>query len=113
LCAAKKPNVTRSFRLQIVMYVLSVRRVFLNVFQSGLLMEKAVSLKEMAEILDVGETHLRNQIKKLRVPHFKVGSLYRFFPSKVIAWYEENTEQVSQSPKAPSGKKGPLKHLDP
>ena len=70
-----------------------------------------MSLKEMAEILDVGETHLRNQIKKLRVPHFKVGSLYRFFPSKVIAWYEENTEEASPRTQGQRGKKVPLKHL--
>lgn len=64
-------------------------------------MEKALTIKEAADLLRVTTTHLYRLTGENKVPHFRLGSAIRFLPSQL-----EKFMRGEWTPKAPMRKRG-------
>jgi excisionase family DNA binding protein len=59
--------------------------------------EAAVDVAEMARILGVSMDTVYRQVRAGDIPGFKLGGLWRFFPSKVVAHLERPNDPWQQS----------------
>jgi excisionase family DNA binding protein len=59
--------------------------------------EQAVDLKGIAAVLNVSVDTARRKAKTGDIPSFRVGSLYRFFPSAVVAHLSEPVDEWAMS----------------
>ena len=50
--------------------------------------EKWVSLEEIAEHMGLSKDTIRNYIKKLQIPYYRIGKQYKFKISEIDAWIE-------------------------
>jgi excisionase family DNA binding protein len=50
---------------------------------------KLLTLKQVAELLNVNERHVRRLVFERRVPYFKWGHLLRFDPAELEQWLEQ------------------------
>lgn len=64
-----------------------------------------VTLKEVAELLRVHPTTLMRVIRVEQLPHFKVGSDYRFDWEAVLKWTKERHTQVPSEPAKRRGRR--------
>ena len=53
-------------------------------------MERLMTVKELAEFLQIGERTLRRYYSEKGLPYVMVGSQYRFRPDQVERWIEQN-----------------------
>ena len=52
---------------------------------------KAMTVKEVADILNLSEREIYKLAASNQIPHFRVGSSVRFDPASVLAWVEART----------------------
>ncbi len=50
---------------------------------------RLVTLKQVAELLNVNERHVRRLVFERRIPYFKWGHLLRFDPVELEQWLEQ------------------------
>lgn len=56
--------------------------------------------EELAQFLDCSQRHVFN-LRKRGLPHFRIGDMVRFVPSRVMAWLERcDTRVMRDSPDA-------------
>lgn len=62
-------------------------------------MEPALTIKEVAAALKVSTATIRNMIKHVdpdrRIPHVRIGNVYRFFPSELARFFNLDTNVFS------------------
>ena len=51
--------------------------------------DRALTANEVAELLNVGKSTIHRLCDQRALPHFKVGNLTRFLPSKIAQWLIE------------------------
>src|SRR4051794_8021402 len=50
---------------------------------------RVITLKQVAELLNVNERHVRRLVFERRIPYFKWGHLLRFDPVELERWLEQ------------------------
>ena len=50
---------------------------------------RLITLKQVAELLNVNERHVRRLVFERRIPYFKWGHLLRFDPVELEKWLEQ------------------------
>ena len=58
--------------------------------------DQLVTLKEVAEYLNVSENHVRNMMKKKEIPFIAIGGIYRFDLQEIR---ESLTEKLARKPR--------------
>jgi excisionase family DNA binding protein len=53
--------------------------------------KNALTVEGLAELLNCSEEKLYKDVKKGKIPHFKLGSMIRFDPQKIAAWLQERS----------------------
>lgn len=49
-----------------------------------------ITIRDVSQLLNTTERHVRSLVQTDRIPYLKVGRLVRFDPSDVHAWLEDN-----------------------
>lgn len=58
---------------------------------------KIISAKAVAEKFDVTEAHVRRLAQQGRLPHFRIGSAYRFFEDEIDAFLERHRVRLEDA----------------
>jgi excisionase family DNA binding protein len=66
--------------------------------QLGLVNLTALTVSEVAEILNISERHVYKLASLSIIPSFRVGSSIRFDPSQVAAWLRQKAGPLSVRP---------------
>jgi len=56
--------------------------------------KEVLSVKEVAEYLQVSESKIRQMVKRKGIPHVKIDGQYRFYLPTIRAWLEGRTIQA-------------------
>jgi len=67
--------------------------------------EQAVGIRVIADMLDVAPNTVRSLARAGDIPGFKVGRVWRFFPTKVRARFEKPKVDTWAAPTHPSKRK--------
>ena len=67
---------------------------------------RLITLKQVAELLNVNERHVRRLVFERRIPYFKWGHLLRFDPVELEQWLEQ-ARIAGRRPLATSPGQGP------